>query len=174
MPLSAAALTFPASPSFPCSDATPHTRHRGRRRDPSSAMAAPRLHLATAQSLSLTARPCQARQRRREEQRRGGRRQRVRFDSEKRRPPRGTGKSASKRRRRRNRRKKLSRRWPSPPVHGRKQEGREKKKWAVGPSRPHEPSQPAKPHLEPARQAGPVSRARPPSREPRGPNPSRP
>ena len=68
MPLSAAALTCPGSPSFPCLDATPHTRRRGRRRDPSPAMAAPRLHLATAQSPSLTARPCQARRRRREKQ----------------------------------------------------------------------------------------------------------
>ena len=68
MPLSAAALTYPGSPSFPCLDATPRTRRRGRRRDPSPAMAAPRLHLAAAQSPSLTARPCQARRRRREKQ----------------------------------------------------------------------------------------------------------
>jgi len=145
MPLSAAALTCPGSPSFPCLDATPRTRRRGRRRDPSSAMAAPRLHLATAQSPSLTARPCQAHRRRREKQeeekdalpcgldslvkrRREGRRNGPLVPRRPKKPP------AKKKKRRR--------RGDGPPVP------RRPSPRAALPSR--SPSQPAKPSPEPA------------------------
>ena len=142
MPLSAAALTFPTSPSFPCSDATPLTRRRGRRRDPSSAMAAPRLHLATTQFPSLTARPCQARWRRQEKQ-----------EEEKDALPCGPSLPVKGRRRREEKKKRGEEKWASLPVlPAEKRRGEEEVTGRRYPSAQFA-SHPFEPQPEPARQA---------------------
>ena len=172
MPLSAAALTCLGSPSFPFLDATPCKRRRGRRRDPSPTMAAPCLHLATSQSPSLTARPCQARRRRREKQ-----------EEEKDALPYGPGSPVKRRREGRRNGPPMPRRPKNRPR--RKEEEEKKQRAAVPPpaqstSRSYraEPSRPAypnraglpsrrpKPALDPSR---PTKPARRPSRAVVGP-----